>query len=77
MTGMLRGVGFDVQGATVMEVGTGWRVDVPIGFYRCGARKIITCDVNRYLVKRLTLDTVRYVAPTLTRFTSRRAPPPH
>jgi SAM-dependent methyltransferase len=62
MTGMLRGVGFDVQDATVMEVGTGWRVDMPMGFYLCGARKIITCDLHRYLEKRLTLDTVRYVA---------------
>jgi SAM-dependent methyltransferase len=67
MAGILRGVGFDVQDKTVMEVGTGWRVDMPIGFYLLGARRVITCDLNRYLVKRLTLDTVRYVAANADR----------
>ena len=57
MAGMLRGVGFDIEGAAVMEVGTGWRVDMPIGLYLCGARRMITCDLNRYLVKPLTLYT--------------------
>jgi len=67
MAGMLRDVGFDLEGAAVMEVGTGWRVDMPIGLYLCGARRIVTCDLNRYLDKRLTLDTVHYVADNAER----------
>jgi SAM-dependent methyltransferase len=34
---------------------------MPIALYLCGARRIITCDLNRYLDKRLSLDTVRYI----------------
>jgi SAM-dependent methyltransferase len=61
MAQTLRGIGYGIEGAVVMEVGTGWRLDVPIGLYLCGARKIITCDLNRYLVNELALDTVRYI----------------
>lgn len=61
MTRLLRGFGHEIEGALVMEVGTGWRLDLPIGLYLCGARRIVTCDLNRYLVKSLALDTVRYV----------------
>lgn len=61
MAERLRAVGFDIEGAAAMEVGTGWRVDMPIGLYLCGARRIITCDLNRYLTKHLALGTVRYV----------------
>lgn len=61
MAGMLLNAGFDLRGAVAMEVGTGWRVDIPIALYLCGVRRTITCDINRYLDKRLTLDTVRYV----------------
>jgi Methyltransferase domain len=67
MAGMLRNAGLDLEGAAVMEVGTGWRVDMPIGLYLCGARRIVTCDLNRYLDKRLTLDTVHYVADNAER----------
>jgi len=61
MAALLRKTSFDIEGAAVMEVGTGWRVDMPIGFYLCGARRIITCDLNRYLDGPLALETVRYV----------------
>lgn len=44
-----------------MEVGTGWRVDMPIAFYLLGARRVVTCDLNRYLDAELALGTVRYV----------------
>ena len=61
MAALLHSVGYEVEGASVMEVGTGWRVDIPIGLYLCGARRIITCDLNRYLIEPLSLKTVRYV----------------
>lgn len=60
MAGLLRTVGYEVEGASMMEIGTGWRLDMPIGLYLCGARRIVTCDLNRYLVKQLALNTVDY-----------------
>lgn len=62
MAGTLRTVGFEIAEATIMEVGTGWRVDLPIALFLRGARRIITCDLNRYLTNSLVLQTVRYVA---------------
>jgi SAM-dependent methyltransferase len=62
MTQSLRTTGFDVEGQAIMEVGTGWRLDMPIGFYLCGARRVMTFDLNPFLDGRLALDTVRYVA---------------
>lgn len=61
MAVLLRETGFQLENAAVMEVGTGWRVDMPVAFYLCGARRIVTCDLNRYLDNKLSLDTVRYI----------------
>lgn len=41
--------GFDVRDKTVLEIGTGRTVDLPTGMWLCGARRIITVDLNRYL----------------------------
>ena len=68
MASMLRDeASFDVSGATLMEVGTGWRVDMPLGFYLCGARRTITADLNRYLVEDLALGTVRFIVENASR----------
>jgi hypothetical protein len=67
MAATLRDAGFDVENAAVMEVGTGWRLDMPLGLYLCGARRIITCDLNRYLDQQLALDTVRYITANVER----------
>src|SRR5690348_955769 len=61
IAGLLRSLGYEIEGASVMEIGTGWRVDLPIGLYLCGAQRILTCDLNRYLVKSLALNTVHYI----------------
>ena len=42
-------VGFEVRGKTVLEIGTGRMVDLPTGMWLCGAGRIITVDLNRYL----------------------------
>lgn len=61
MTGLLASKGYSIEGASVMEVGTGWRMDIPIGFFLCGARRIVTCDLHRYLIKSLALKTVQFI----------------
>jgi len=58
----LREQGFDPDGKRVMEVGTGWRVDVPIAFYLCGARSVATYDLHRYLKPALVMSTLAVLA---------------
>jgi SAM-dependent methyltransferase len=41
--------GFRPRGATVVEVGTGWLPLDPIGFWMCGAARVVTIDVRRHL----------------------------
>jgi hypothetical protein len=55
----LRALDFDLHGKRVVEVGTGWRVDMPIGLYLCGAKSIHTYDLNRYLKPRLVMAAVQ------------------
>jgi len=38
-----------VEGKTFFEVGTGHNPIVPIGFFLCGAEKIVTVDLHRRL----------------------------
>ncbi len=54
--------GTKVEGARVMEVGTGRQVDLPIAFYLCGAKSITTFDLHRYLKPALVLSSVRMIA---------------
>jgi SAM-dependent methyltransferase len=42
-------MGGKVAGQTFFEVGTGHNPIVPIGFFLCGAEKVITVDLNRRL----------------------------
>lgn len=37
------------RGATFFEVGTGWRLNVPIALWLCGADRIVSVDVNKFL----------------------------
>jgi SAM-dependent methyltransferase len=48
--------GFDVRDKTVLEVGTGRMVDLPIGMWLCGAARVITVDLNRYLSATLVAE---------------------
>ena len=45
----LRKHGKLIDGAEVMEIGTGWIPLIPIGFWMCGAKHVMTFDLNRYL----------------------------
>ncbi len=54
----LRGLGFEIRGARVLEVGTGHRIDMPVGLYLCGAGPIITIDLHPYLKPELLMQSV-------------------
>jgi len=54
----LREIGFALPGKRVMEVGTGQRLDMPLGLYLCGAATVETFDLHRYLREELVLASV-------------------
>ncbi len=54
MMGHLRTAAIDVDGATLVEVGTGWYPTFPVCFYLAGATHIYTYDVARHLRSDLT-----------------------
>jgi SAM-dependent methyltransferase len=58
IAGELRDHAFDIRGKRVMEVGTGWRVDLPIGLFLCGAKSIVTYDIHRHLKPRLVTSAI-------------------
>lgn len=62
MTTELRAHGFDLSGKRVMELGTGWRVDLPIGLHLCGVRSVVTYDLYRHLKPGLVMSAVATLA---------------
>lgn len=58
----LQDAGFDLRGARVMEVGTGRRLDMPIGLYLCGAASVLTVDLHRYLKPNLALHSLQILS---------------
>jgi hypothetical protein len=50
--------GFSVAGKRVMEVGTGRRLDMPLGFYLCGAESVASFDLHPYLRQELVLSAI-------------------
>jgi SAM-dependent methyltransferase len=54
-------IGVDVKGSTVLEVGTGHMVDLPIGMWLCGAARVITVDLNPYLSRELISEARSFV----------------
>lgn len=59
--------GVDVTGKTVLEIGTGHMVDLPIGMWLCGARRVITVDLNRYLSPALVSEARNFVRRNVDR----------
>lgn len=39
-----------IRGACVLEVGSGWVPVLPVACWLCGAKRIVTYDLNRYLL---------------------------
>jgi SAM-dependent methyltransferase len=57
----LRDAGMPVDGARVMEVGTGRALDMPLGLFLCGAASIRTYDLHRYLKTHRVLESVAWI----------------
>jgi SAM-dependent methyltransferase len=49
------------QGAEFLEVGTGWRLNLPIACWLCGASRIATLDLNPYLRFSLIKEDLRFL----------------
>jgi SAM-dependent methyltransferase len=54
----LRKVGFELQGASIVEIGTGWFPTLPICFSLVGAKRIQTYDIARHMDSGLTFRMV-------------------
>ena len=50
-----------VRGKTILEVGTGRRINVPLAFWLCGADRTITVDLNPYLKPRLIGEDLQHI----------------
>jgi hypothetical protein len=59
LAGTLEQAGKSISGARVMEVGTGRGIDIPIGFFLCGAKSVITFDLHRYLKPARAMASIR------------------
>jgi len=55
---LLERCGFDLQGKTALEIGTGRTVNFPLGLWLMGADRIITVDLNPYLVGSLVMESL-------------------
>ena len=58
----LRDAGRSVEGMRFFELGTGHVPLVPIGFYLCGADKVLTVDLNRRIDWNLTRDSLYWIS---------------
>lgn len=54
--------GGTLDGARIVEVGTGWVPLVPLGFWICGAAGVSTFDLSRYLSPGLTRRCLRWMS---------------
>jgi SAM-dependent methyltransferase len=59
MVSWLRDAGIPVDNTRIMEVGTGRRVDMPLGFHLCGAKSVDTYDSHLYLKSELVQQSLR------------------
>ncbi len=55
----VQAAGVSVQGARVMEVGTGWGVQTPICFFLCGVDSVVTFDQHCYLKGPIVMDSIK------------------
>jgi hypothetical protein len=75
---LLQYVGASVQGAKILEIGTGWFAVAPLMAYLLGAREVTTVDIHPWLRLRNTLKVIESIEPLLERLacetgTSRKA----
>lgn len=48
-------------GKTFLEVGTGWRVNMPLVFWLCGAKRVVTLDLNHFLKIPLICQDIQFL----------------
>lgn len=53
--------GRDINDKVFLEIGTGRRINMPIAFWLCGAKKIITVDINPYIKLELIRQDLKYI----------------
>jgi len=53
--------GVSAEGKTFFELGTGWFCGTPLGLWLCGAKEVVTVDLNPYLQEGLVLQEVTYL----------------
>lgn len=51
----------DITDKTFLEIGTGRTINVPTGLWLCGASKIISVDLHKYLKEELVIESVNYL----------------
>ncbi len=74
LAGYLQDAGKTVDGARVMEIGTGRAIDMPIGFFLCGAASVVTFDLHRYLKPGYAMASVRAMCGDKDRVLNTLAP---
>lgn len=57
----VRESGESLQDKRLLEVGTGYRLNLPIALWLCGAASITTCDLNPYLQARYVKQDLAWV----------------
>lgn len=50
-----------IDGKTFCEIGTGRRINIPIGLWLCGASDVITVDLNPYLEPELVMADIEFM----------------
>jgi SAM-dependent methyltransferase len=62
--------GCSMADATVVEIGTGWRLNVPLALWLMGARRVVTVDLYRYLRLALVREDLACIVAAPDRFTA-------
>jgi SAM-dependent methyltransferase len=61
----LQKVGFELEGTSLIEIGTGWYPTLPICFSLVGAKRILTYDISRHMDAGLTFRMIAALEPHL------------
>jgi len=69
-------LGMSVQGARLMEIGTGWFPTLPICYSLAGVGGIVTFDLNRHLNSELTFRMLRSLEAFLEKVSTASHQPP-
>jgi SAM-dependent methyltransferase len=63
-----------IDGAAVVELGTGRTLNVPIGLWLCGVAEIVTLDLHKYLQPKMVHDLLAYIGSRRDAITQLFAP---